>query len=81
MAARRTTMNIDHELVAQAQAILGTETATSTVHRALEDVIRQFRINQLLDRDFGGMSNDEIELEERRVPGGTTNSSDTREAS
>lgn len=64
MAARRTTMNIDHDLVAKAQEILGTDTATSTVHRALEDVIRQFHISQLLDWDFGGMTNDDIEREE-----------------
>jgi len=64
MAARRTTMNIDHELVAQAQEILGTEHATATVHQALTEVIRQFRISQLLEWDFGGTTNDEIELED-----------------
>lgn len=52
MAARRTTMNIDHELVAQAQDILGTENATATVHQALDAVIRRFHIEQLLEIEF-----------------------------
>lgn len=52
MAARRTTMNIDHELVSRAQEILGTETATATVHRALDEVIRRFHIEQLLAWEF-----------------------------
>lgn len=52
MAARRTTMNIDHNKVAQAQEILGTETATATVHRALDEVIRRFHVEQLLEWQF-----------------------------
>jgi Arc/MetJ family transcription regulator len=38
---RRTSLNLDHELVAQARDILETRTATETVHRALEEVIRR----------------------------------------
>ena len=64
MAARRTTMNIDHAKVAEAQAILGTDNTTATVHRALDDVIRRFHVSQLLDWDFNGMTNDDIEREE-----------------
>jgi Arc/MetJ family transcription regulator len=52
MAARRTTMNIDHELVAQAQAILGTDNATGTVNGALRDVIRRFRLEQAAELQF-----------------------------
>ena len=55
MAARRTTMNIDHELVEQAQGILGTETATATVHRALDEVIRRFHLERLAARDFANV--------------------------
>jgi Arc/MetJ family transcription regulator len=52
MAARRTTMNIDHELVAQAQELLHTDNATSTVHAALSRVIRQFRLEQAAELRF-----------------------------
>ncbi|MCW2924335.1 MAG: Bacterial antitoxin of type system, VapB [Thermoleophilia bacterium] len=64
MAARRTTMNIDHDLVAQAQEVLGTENATATVHAALDDVIRRFHVERLLEWDFNGVTNDEIEAAE-----------------
>jgi Arc/MetJ family transcription regulator len=60
MAARRTTMNIDHELVARAQEILGTETATATVHKALDEVIRRFYLERLMARDFSGMTEDDV---------------------
>lgn len=52
MAARRTTMNIDHDLVAKAQEILETDNATATVHSALRDVIRRFRLEQAADLQF-----------------------------
>jgi len=46
---RRTSMNLDLELVEQAKAELGTKGATETVHRALEDVVRRARIQRLLE--------------------------------
>jgi Arc/MetJ family transcription regulator len=45
-------MNIDHDLVAQAQEILGTENATATVHASLREVIRRFHVEQLLELRF-----------------------------
>jgi hypothetical protein len=49
----------------QAQEILGTDTATATVHKALDDVVRRFHISQLLEWDFDGMTNDELEASQR----------------
>jgi Arc/MetJ family transcription regulator len=65
MAARRTTMNIDHELVAQAQDILGSENATATVHEALRDVVRRFHLKQLADWRFAEEAWDEIKAQRR----------------
>ncbi len=47
MAARRTTMNIDHELVDRAREILGTDNATQTVHAALTAIIRRFELERV----------------------------------
>lgn len=60
MAARRTTMNIDHGLVAEAQQVLGTETATATVHAALAAVIRQFHLDTLADWEFPDLTLESI---------------------
>ncbi len=38
---RRTSLNLDLDLVAQARDVLETRTTTETIHRALEDVVRQ----------------------------------------
>jgi Arc/MetJ family transcription regulator len=46
---RRTSMNLDLELVEQAKAELGTRGTTETVHRALEEVVRRARIERLLE--------------------------------
>jgi len=45
---RRTSMNLDLELVAEAKSELGTEGTTETVHAALRDVVRRARIERLL---------------------------------
>ena len=46
---RRTSMNLDLELVEQAKAELGTDGTTDTVHAALRDVVRRARIERLLE--------------------------------
>ncbi|HEX4745667.1 MAG TPA: type II toxin-antitoxin system VapB family antitoxin [Gaiellaceae bacterium] len=38
---RRTSLNLDLDLVAQAREVLGTRTTTETIHRALEEVVRR----------------------------------------
>jgi Arc/MetJ family transcription regulator len=47
---RKTTVEVDDELVARAGAILGTRGLKATIHRALEEVVaRQARL-RLVDR-------------------------------
>ena len=41
-------MNLDHDLVTEAAAILGTRHAVDTVHSALQEVIRANRRSRLL---------------------------------
>lgn len=46
---RRTSMNLDLELVQQAKGELGTNGTTETVHAALREVVRRARIERLLE--------------------------------
>jgi Arc/MetJ family transcription regulator len=50
---RRTTINLDAELVTQAREILGTVNTTDTVHGALREVIRRDRLRRLAERKWG----------------------------
>ena len=47
-AIKRTSLNLDFELVEQAKDLLGTSGTTETIHRALEEVVRRDRLEQLL---------------------------------
>lgn len=49
---KRTSVNLDLELVGEAKAVLGTVETTETIHRALREVVRQQRIRRLLSRRF-----------------------------
>lgn len=44
---RRTTINLDAELVTQAREVLKTKNTTDTVHGALREVIRRERLRRL----------------------------------
>ena len=44
---KRTSLNLDFELVERARAELGTTGTTDTVHRALEDVVRRAALGRL----------------------------------
>lgn len=46
---KRTSLNLDLDLVAQARDVLDTRTTTETVHRALDEVLRQDALKRLLD--------------------------------
>lgn len=46
---KRTSLNLDLELVAQARDVLKTRTTTETVHRALDQVIHQEALKRLAD--------------------------------
>ena len=44
---KRTSLNLDLELVARARGVLATRTTTETIHRALEEVIRRNELREL----------------------------------
>ena len=46
---RRTSLNLNLELVERAKAELGTKNTTDTVHRALEEVTRRAAIERLIE--------------------------------
>jgi Arc/MetJ family transcription regulator len=46
---RRTTINLDSELVAEAREVLKTGNTTDTVHDALRDVVRRERLRRLTE--------------------------------
>ena len=49
---KRTSLNLDHDLVAQARKELGSNGTTDTVHRALEEVVRRASMRRLTKYDF-----------------------------
>lgn len=49
---KRTSLNLDLDLVAQARQVLGARGTTETVHRALSEVVRRARLQQLASRTF-----------------------------
>jgi hypothetical protein len=61
MTVRRTSLNLDFELVERAKAELGTNGTTDTITRALEEVVRRAAIERLLARRFDHMPPDWLE--------------------
>ncbi len=57
---RRTTINLDTDLVAEAREVLKTRNTTDTVHDALRDVVRRERLKRLGEWDLGGMTLDDV---------------------
>jgi len=49
---KRTSLNLDVDLVAQAREVLGSNGTTDTIHRALEDVVRRERLRRLAAEPF-----------------------------
>ena len=49
---KRTSLNLDLDLVGQAREVLGSRGTTDTVHRALEEVVRREKLRRLTERDF-----------------------------
>jgi hypothetical protein len=60
---RRTSLNLNYELVEKAKTALGTKNTTDTVHRALENVVRQEALNRLADWKFDHLPEDWLDLE------------------
>ena len=52
---RRTSINLDLDLVAEARDVLGTKTTTDTVHAALREAVRQERLKRLTELRFDHM--------------------------
>jgi len=49
---RRTTLNLDPELIARAGEVLGTQRTTDTVRRALEEAVRRDQLRRLTEWEF-----------------------------
>ena len=53
-------MNVDLDLVKEAQEVLGTHGTTETVHAALREIVRRRRLERLLTHDFSNLDVEEI---------------------
>ncbi len=62
---KRTSLNLDLELVGHARAVLGSNGTTDTIHRALEEVVRREKLRRLAEYDFS-----EYDEEARRLAWG-----------
>lgn len=51
---KRTSLNLDLDLVAEAREELGSNGTTDTVHRALAEVVRRAKLRRLTQYDFSG---------------------------
>lgn len=65
---KRTSLNLDFNLVHAAEAALGTHGTTETVRAALKAVVVRHRREQLAGWDLGGMTVEDVEqLRQPRV--------------
>jgi Arc/MetJ family transcription regulator len=53
---KRTTINLDMELVEQAREVLKTENTTDTVRGALREIVRRERLKRLGEWDLDGLT-------------------------
>ena len=58
---KRTSLNLDLELVSRARDVLDTRTTTETIHRALDEVVRREALKSLAKWDLGGMTLEDLE--------------------
>ncbi|MGH2951093.1 MAG: type II toxin-antitoxin system VapB family antitoxin [Solirubrobacterales bacterium] len=65
---KRTSMNLDLDLVDQASGVLGTSRTTDTVHAAMRAVVAHARRERLAARDFASLTPES--LAEMRRPRG-----------
>ena len=56
LVTKRTSINLDVDLVDQAKAVLGTSEVTETIHLALTEIVRMQRLRRLASRDFPDLS-------------------------
>jgi Arc/MetJ family transcription regulator len=66
---KRTSLNLDLDLVAHARDVLKTRTTTETIHRALEEVVRREELKKLAEWDLGELTLEDLErLRRPRFP-------------
>lgn len=58
---KRTSLNLDLDLVGQARDALQTKGTTETVNRALEEVVRRAALKRLAEWDLGGLTLEDLE--------------------
>jgi Arc/MetJ family transcription regulator len=58
---KRTSMNLELDLVRQAREVLGTSGTTDTVHRALEEVVRREKLKRLAEWTFEDLTPEVLE--------------------
>lgn len=58
---KRTSLNLDLDLVAQAREVLGSNGTTDTIHRALEDVVRREKLRRLAEEKFEDLTPEALE--------------------
>lgn len=58
---KRTSLNLELDLVAEAREILGSSGTTDTIHRALEDVVRREKLRRLADEPFEDLTPEALE--------------------
>jgi Arc/MetJ family transcription regulator len=65
---KRTTINLDSELIAEAREVLKTRNTTDTVHDALREVVRHERLERLTEWELEGLTLEGIkEMRRSRV--------------
>lgn len=62
---KRTTINLDVELLEEASQALGTSQMTETVHAAMSDVVRRRKLESLSRRRFPDLTLESIEANRR----------------
>ena len=65
---KRTSLNLDLNLVAQARGVLGTSGTTDTVHRALEEAVRRQKLQRLTEWTFAHLTDAELERLDHGLP-------------
>ena len=58
---KRTSLNLNFALLEQARDVLGTNGTTETVHRALEEVVRDAKLRRLAARTYEHLTTEELE--------------------
>lgn len=58
---KRTSLNLEFDLVAQARDVLDTRGTTDTIHRALEEVVRRERLRLLALEPFEDLTLETLE--------------------